>query len=276
MLLPISELRNQQGKGAVDLMSTLRIVEINAIDICNRTCGFCPRSSETYVNKTTQASISMITKIASELHKINFNGRVSFVGFGEPLLYKNLYNAISIIKKTVHNIQWIEVITNADYLTLEKVEKLSQAGCTNMTVSMYDSDISDKIIKLFENTEIKLTLKDCYNGFEIVNRIEIMNKNEKLNINRPCYLPFYKMFIDSDGDVIVCSNDWKRDGVVGNILSQSLQDIWLGDKIKNYRSELENGNRKSCEPCKYCNINGIMFGEDSFNTWKQHAKSINL
>jgi radical SAM protein with 4Fe4S-binding SPASM domain len=273
MLLSINELRKHQGEGATDIISTLRNVEISAIDICNRKCGFCPRSSDIYINKKEQASLLMIEKIAIELNSIKFNGRVSFVGFGEPLLYKNLTNAISIIKNLTPTVQWIEVITNGDYLTINKIKELEKAGCTNMIVSMYDDDISEKLIKLFENVNITLTLKDCYNGLSVVNRTDIMTQNKPLNIKRPCYLPFYKMIIDSNGDVIICSNDWGRLGVIGNVLKNSIQEIWLGDIIENYRKELQNGHRKNCEPCKYCDINGIAFGEESFQVWGTHART---
>ena len=201
MLLSINELRKHQGDGATDIISTLRNVEISAIDICNRKCGFCPRSSDIYINKKEQASLLMIEKIAIELNSIKFNGRVSFVGFGEPLLYKNLTNAISIIKNLAPTVQWIEVITNGDYLTINKIKELEKAGCTNMIVSMYDDDISEKLIKLFENVNITLTLKDCYNGLSVVNRTDIMTQNKPLNIKRPCYLPFYKMILK---EVLIC------------------------------------------------------------------------
>ena len=181
---------------------------------------------------------------------------------------------LSIIRNLSPTVQWIEVITNGDYLTIDKITGLEKAGCTNLIVSMYDGDISDSIIKLFDNVDMTLTLNDCYNGIPVVNRTDIMKHNLPLNIQRPCYLPFYKMMIDSNGDVIICSNDWGRRGVIGNVLTHTIQELWLGDKIENYRNELQNGNRKNCDPCKYCDINGLAFGEDSFHAWQMYKKEI--
>lgn len=275
MIIPITELRTDQGQGAFDLMTTLRNVEISAIDVCNRECSFCPRSDDNYKNKKVQASLPMIEKIALDLHECRFTGRVSFVGFGEPLLYKNLCKAITIIKKFSPSVKWIEVISNGDYLTETRISDLEDAGCTNIIISMYDYDISEKLTKMFEKSNMTLTIKDCFNGFSVVNRKDIMNKTDLLNINRPCYLPFYKMIIDSDGDAILCSNDWKRQGKVGNVFKETIQEIWLGENLEQYRRYLSNGLRSSCEPCKYCNINGLAFGEESFNVWKSYERPTN-
>lgn len=272
MQLTIETLRESQSIGAYDIMSTLRSIEISVIDVCNRSCSFCPRSLPEYNIKKETASLNMIDKIANELASIAYNGRISFVGTGEPLLYKNLYKAINIIKTKVPTIKWIEVITNGDYLTSDKVKKLDKAGCTSIVVSMYDEDISNKIISMFENIDIDIIFKHLYKKFPIVNRNDIFSMSHELNISRPCYLPFYKMIIDIDGKVIICSNDWKRSGIVGDLYNQTIPEVWTGKKIEEYRSELQYGNRKKCNPCNFCDINGLKYGEDSFNIWRNNER----
>ena len=50
-----------------------------------------------------------------------------------------------------------------------------------------------------------------------------------------CYYPYYKMFVDWNGDVLFCSNDWGREIIIGNLLKQSLYDVWMSDKMKEIR-----------------------------------------
>ena len=50
-----------------------------------------------------------------ELKGVNFNGRISFSGFGEPLLTKNLYQYVQIIKKHLKDV-YIEITSNGDVL----------------------------------------------------------------------------------------------------------------------------------------------------------------
>jgi len=262
-------LRQQQSQGATDLLSTLRTVEINAVDICNRSCKFCPQS-QGYKPKKGFFDIELIEKIANDLQAIEYNGRVSFTGFGEPLLYKNLYEAIEVLNKVIKNISWIEVVTNADYLNKQVAKNLYDSGCTNVTVSMYDEDISDTIAKYFLDTNINLNFKYQYKGFIVVNRNEIVAKETDLDINRPCYLPFYKMMIDIDGQVLICANDWARSGIVGNVHRDTIKDIWLGESINFYRKQLARGKRQNCMPCKFCDINGTLHGEESFKLWRNY------
>lgn len=261
------ELRNIQSQGAIDIISTLRTVEINAVDVCNRSCEFCPQSSDQFQITKGRISLSLITKIAKDLEEINFNGRITFTGFGEPLLYKDLVEAVSIFRSIVTNVKWIEIVTNGDYLTRGKIIELSQAGCTNITVSMYDCDMSSTFLPMAEGTNIDITLKHSYEGFLQVNRNEMLNKKIFLTKAEPCYLPFYKMVIDKDGSVLLCSNDWSRHLDLGNVNDTKIIDLWLGEKMDKYRKYLKDGARKNCNPCKFCDINGTKYGEESFNQW---------
>lgn len=259
-----------QSRGARDLISTLRVVEINPLDICNRSCSFCPQSSSHFFPKRGRISLKIIEKISNDLEEMQFDGRVTFTGFGEPLLYKDLVAAISILKSKISRIQWIEVVTNGDYLTRERVLALDNAGCTNVTVSMYDGDLSHVLLPMFENTNIDVTLKHSYSGFLEVNRNEMLIQTDIISKNNPCYLPFYKMVIDINGDIILCSNDWSRSAELGNVNDQSISSIWLDQKYIDYRKKLINGNRSDCDPCRKCNIQGNLYGSDSVDIWKNN------
>ena len=260
----IDELRNLQEHGVTDLWSTLRSVEINPTELCNRTCGFCPRTDpKLYKNSKKHIDPSLCTLIGNQLQ--NFTGRIGFVGFGEPLLHPNIVNCIANIKVACPTAQWIEINTNGDILTRELAIELADAGCTNITISMYDKDNTDYFTEMLKDIDIQLVLRHHYdtstNG--IVNRINIIQRDgDILEINRPCYKPFYKMFIDWNGDFLLCEQDWSKVTNNYNIYSTSITDFWL-DKLATYRKELANGNR-TLRPCNKCDINGTKYGYESF------------
>lgn len=270
----IEILRDQQAAGATDIVTSLRIVEINPIEICNRSCEFCPRSDpKLYANQKFKINFETTEKIAYDLKEINYNGRIGFVGFGEPLLHKQLSESIEIVRNIVTTARWIEVNTNGDFLTSELIKELADAGCTHLTVSMYDGDITDKLYKMKGHTNITITPRHCYSDhFELrlVNRKDIISESGSQNIQRSCFLPFYKIFIDWNGDVLVCGMDWGRKSHLGNVLKESINDIWTGELFASYRKELIKGNRKNCTPCNYCDVNGTLQGRDSFEIWKKH------
>lgn len=63
-----------------------------------------------------------------------------------------------------------------------------------------------------------------------------------------CWKPWYGFDILSDGDVIIC-NDW-CDYPVGNILTDTFEEIWNGSKIKKLRKYILDG--KNFEVCSRC------------------------
>lgn len=268
----IEKLREEQIKGATTLGSTLRSIELNVTEFCNRKCEFCPRHDPTlYPNGKSRMSLNTIEKIANDLRDINYEGRIGFVGFGEPLAYPELCEAITIFKKT--NAKWIEVNTNGDFLSRKVVENLVKAGCTHLSVSMYDFDISDTLMSMSQGLDICVTPRHNYpQKFELqlVNRTAILDDSVVVDpINRQCFVPFYEMFIDWNGDVLVCRNDWGRKGVVGNIMNSSIYDVWFSEQIVNYRKNLSQGKREKCVPCNKCNINGTRFGKESFDLFEE-------
>lgn len=69
-----------------------------------------------------------------------------------------------------------------------------------------------------------------------------------------CELPFYQMNILFNGDVIVCSYDWKRTTVIGNIKTDSLRSIWNCERINAVRRNLIAKRYERISACSGCSI----------------------
>jgi MoaA/NifB/PqqE/SkfB family radical SAM enzyme len=202
--------------------------------------------------------------IGSQLQ--NFTGRIGFVGFGEPLLHPNIVECVTNVRTGCPTAQWIEINTNGDVLTRDLAVELAAAGCTNITISMYDKDNTDYFTEMLDGVNVQMILRHHYNTgtMGLINRINIIRKDGNiLEVNRPCYRPFYKMFIDWNGDFLLCEQDWGKVTKRYNIYSTNIVDFWL-DKLNRYRIELMEGNRV-LSPCDKCDINGTKHGQDSFN-----------
>lgn len=274
MNITISDIRSLQYNSNItsDLISSLKSVEINPVEACTRRCSFCPRSNpKLYPTTNNRISLKTCTKIAEDLAKINYSGRVGFVGFGEPLLHKELEDCIRVIREKNLDIPFIEIITNGDLLTYKRIQSLYTAGCNLIVVSMYDADISEKINRLKDDTPIQIIFRHHYDSknnynLELVNRKEMAFNSNYLYVKSPCYIPFYKMFIDWNGDVLTCQNDWSRTLIFGNINSTSIEEIWCGELYNNFKKNLTGGTRK-IEPCSKCNVCGVTRGEKEFNNF---------
>ena len=114
-------------------------------------------------------------------------------------------------------------------------------------------------------------------GITISNRagsVNLKNKHFELKpleepLKKPCFYPFYKVLIDHDGAVLMCSNDWKKKKIYGNILKESLLKIWSSHEFNNTRKKLICGDRTS-DPCRLCDVDGTMNGNKSFEKWKNY------
>ena len=61
-------------------------------------------------------------------------------------------------------------------------------------------------------------------------------------------LPCLHFFIDYNGDVQMCSHDWGKKFIAGNIKNKKIIDVWLDKKFQFARKKLLNANR-SFNPC---------------------------
>ena len=78
----------------------------------------------------------------------------------------------------------------------------------------------------------------------------------------PCLVPFTRIVVTYDGSIRFCPDDWKKETIIGNILNDSLLEIWSSDTMKSLRkSHLDQSLQH--ETCKYCtDWNAIKWGYD--------------
>lgn len=259
----------------IGLMSSLITVEFNITELCNRVCVFCPRvDPAVYPNRNLNMDIAIPRKVARDLADIGSSARISFSGFGESLLHKGFPQIIRAIREILPN-NTIETNTNGDRLTAAKIRELFDAGISYLYVNLYDGpEQREKFDALFkeagvENYKLRDHWVESY-GLTLNNRSGVLNQPEigvvplQDKLKKPCYYPFYKMLVDWNGDVLFCSNDWGREIVVGNVMRQSVSEIWLSDKMADVRDRLADGDR-GFSPCNKCSVDGTLHGKSSFD-----------
>ena len=79
-------------------------VELSIIDVCNRSCIFCPKSKPEIAPDTYQRmKMPLINKLTKDLKDIGFKGSVTLCGYGEPLLHKEIFQ---ISKNLLRQLSW--------------------------------------------------------------------------------------------------------------------------------------------------------------------------
>jgi len=79
----------------------------------------------------------------------------------------------------------------------------------------------------------------------------------------PCPKIKSEMFFMSDGQSVLCCWDAFARGVIGDIKTQTVEEIWLGKTNQQYRSLLNNGERNKIHLCSRCDA----FMKYDFSNW---------
>lgn len=71
-----------------------------------------------------------------------------------------------------------------------------------------------------------------------------------------CQWIYYSMVIMVNGDVVPCCRDATGSEVMGNLLTQSLDEIWNGSSFREFRTRIHR-NQKQIKICKLCSGYGV-------------------
>lgn len=261
------------------------LVEISDSGTCNRSCIFCPRSDPDWISKFDKKEFiktELHEKICKELSEHNYKGIIVYSGFNEPMLNKKCYENIARTRRYLPEAK-IELITNGDVLSLKNITKLFEAGLSTLLISVYDGpEDMKKFKKMCKDARLEsyqYVIRNRYLppekdfGITISNRGGLMEKaghsikSLKKSMNAPCYYPSYTFFIDYNGDVLMCSHDWGKKNILGNLNKNTFMEIWLSENAKKSRFNLANSDR-GFSPCDVCDVKGSLIGESHAKAWQ--------
>ena len=256
------------------ILKSISVVDVSTTDLCNRTCVFCPRHDpKVYPNRNLHMSVEGAEIISKKLKGIGYTGTIAISGFGENLLNPNITDIVRVFKS--HNPDaFVECNTNGDPLKAGTAQALIDAGLDCLNVNLYDGpeqvEVFDKLLASLPSDKFKYRShwNPADHGIIFNNRSGLIRwvddpKAKEVKSNS-CYYPFYKLFVDWNGDVLFCANDWGRVRVIGNLLQQSIEDVWMSKEMTKVRKRLAKGNR-GFKPCNTCSVNGTLIGRQSFD-----------
>lgn len=280
---------SKKSESHANPLDSILTVEINTTELCNRTCVFCPRHDpEVFPNRNLHLTIKGASIIAEELGANGYTGKISFSGFGENLLNPYFPEIIREFRIELPQAT-IECNTNGDKLDEDYVTRLYRSGLDLLYINLYDGiEQMEHFDTMMANARIRdedYKYRMHWGDFEkhglilnnrsgVIDWVGVEETDIKSLQGKPCHYPFYKMFVDWNGDVLFCSNDWGREHVVGNLLQQSLHDVWFSKPMAKIRKKLMRGDR-SLSPCNKCSVDGSLFGKPSFDLVKEYYESSN-
>ena len=259
------------------------VIEISNSGMCNRKCSFCPRSDPNYDHVNEFIDQNLHDKIYEELKSFNYSGSIIYSGFVEPLLDKRIYKHIKDIREKLPNVN-LEIITNGDPLNDKRALKLFEAGISVLLISVYDGPKeAENFLKMMKRINIdksRYVIRNRYYGEDkdfgitLSNRAGNLNNAEfkieplKESLKMKCTYPSYTFFIDYNGDVLMCSHDWGKKMIMGNVKNHSIKEIWTSKKFDFARKKLSNADR-NFSPCNVCDVKGTLIGNKHAEQWSK-------
>lgn len=250
----------------------MKFLGIETINTCNRSCYFCKHGDVKVSEK--KLPFETIIKICKELNEMNFIGNIRTQHINEPLLDDRIFDIIEYLRKNTHRDNKIEMTTNGDFLTKDKLDLLIQKGVTNLAVSAYTDNHFNKILEL--NQHYDFHIKDMRpNSHKMITSLTNRNgtiynlnfsekqktifklKNKYLQ-NTFCHRPFQQMIINADGKIALCCEDMYAQCNIGSIFDNTVEELWTGEVLTNYRKHLMSSKRrKDLFFCNDCTAPGI-------------------
>jgi sulfatase maturation enzyme AslB (radical SAM superfamily) len=261
------------------------IVQIEATNICNAKCTFCPRDDMT--RRQGVMEMALFRKIVDECASLGI-GHVRMHNYGEAFVDKQLPQKIAYAK--AKGIPEVGVITNGSLLGPDVARAVIEAGLDAVNISL---DAAGK--ETFESTRLGLKYDKVIANVEGLVRIrrELGRRRPKLilsfvrqdnsaeeqafidhwsavadkihitelhnwagtlkrraDVNFPCYRQWLTFTVLWDGRVSLCCADLDGHVVLGDLATETIAGVWNGDAYRRVRREqLESGGPAICRNC---------------------------
>jgi len=137
---------------------------------------------------------------------------------------------------------------------LEYRTKIGSATKIRVKIMEFD-EVSKEELNLFHKKwtgvadEVQVTGTHNWSG-----AVDVDVTDEQVDKRFVCALLWYMLAVNSNGKVGLCSVDWDYSGVVGDIHSQIIHEIWNGEAIKKIRRAQLNGIWDCPKVCRDCAV----------------------
>ena len=261
------------------------IVQIEATNICNAKCVFCPRDE--MHRRQGIMSLDLFKKIVDECAELGIT-HVRMHNYGEAFIDRKLVEKVRYAKQK--GIREVGMISNGSLITELVARGMIEAGLDAINISV---DASGK--EVFESTRLGLKYDKVLANIErllrlraesgkrrpklilsfvrqhnsadeqafiehwrsIADKIHVTDLhnwagtlNSESDVNYPCYRPWLTFTVLWDGRVSLCCADFDGKTILGDLNTQTIAEIWNAEPYRNVRREhLESGGPDVCRAC---------------------------
>ncbi|MDM7914800.1 MAG: radical SAM protein [Candidatus Eisenbacteria bacterium] len=135
---------------------------------------------------------------------------------------------------------------------LRVIVKTNDSGLTAEHKERFERDYSSIADLLAIDTMMGWSLSDVKDFTLGVQVTTGMDGSSPLRERQVCPEPFSRLAINWDGQVSICCVDWSYGTIVGDLRTQTLEEVWGGEPLRAIRLAHLTGNRASIRACAEC------------------------
>ena len=225
-------------------------------------------------NLTEMLEMALNAEIAERV-EITSNGSLLTSAISEKLIdicrdcQTAVYLRISIY--SIHQERHLD-ITQSNVTVQEIYDKIKQfreirdgknANNPFLYVKMIDtcSEENQEFLNIYGKLADEAVIEEPmnWNGYEQRPLLDMLYEGCKKpeitkNFRSACPYPFYSLAVTADADVVCCCVDWNKMTIVGNLKDHSLQEIWEGNRLRNFQKQHLMGMKSLNAGCKNCEV----------------------
>lgn len=265
------------------------VVSVETTTACNAKCGMCP--NPVMPRRNTRMEEKVFNAVAEQLGGLKVR-LVILSLIGEPLLDDKLPQRVGLLSGLGYRVR---IVTNASLLTKETSRRLVAAGLAELYASLngYDEKSHQEMmgfgVPQFDNCVENLAYFSGIGRGRVKTRISCLvnrpapeeakktfirywrDRGAELKISSPvawhkaaagktgelypCRVIFSNLVVDCAGNVLACCRDYGSEMVMGNVLKESLSEIWRGRAFNEFRLKHLCGGAAGFPRCSVCDVN---------------------
>jgi len=215
---------------------------------CNRRCPYCPVG--VFGASKVMVSDEVFDAFVTRLAEIKWNGWASIGGYSEPTAVNHLADYVRKLKAGCPTCLPV-VYSNGDYLTPDVVLSLRNAGLHHLIVTRH------KPYSLSWDTRMEscLSVADSQITVRNLKDSDLVNQGGLTDVPyapfKRCALPSNSLEFTTEGIALMCCADYKVEQPKGNLMENSIRQIWYDRSYFRQRLKLLAGLPET-PLCKRC------------------------
>ncbi|WP_295749326.1 radical SAM/SPASM domain-containing protein [uncultured Oscillibacter sp.] len=185
---------------------------------------------------------SGLDRIRISVEAVSEEGYLEIAGVNIDL-ERFIYNIKDLHRRSIHAGGSCEIYIKTVDAAVDTEEK--RALFFRLFESACDKIFIDHVIPLWADWQ------DIHDRFSIQ---KVGVHGQDVQTIQVCPYPFYSLCINSDGMVVLCCADWKRELVVGDLKKQTMMEIWNGEALRTFWIDMLSGHKEPYSMCKKCQL----------------------